>query len=191
MTAATAPTSSSPTALETRPRPWGFLLIQGIAMVIIGAILLWAPAKDRIETYLLLVNLLGIYWIVAGVLDLVHMFTDHSAWGWKLFMGLISIAAGTYIVAYPVAAAVALPKIYVLFLGVWGLVQGTVALIMAFKGGGWGMGALGVIGIIFGGILIANYTAPGMGLTLIWVAAIWALVGGFFMIVRAFQQRKA
>jgi len=160
-------------------------------MVIIGAILLWAPAKNQVETYTLLVALLGIYWIVSGVLDLVHMFTDHTGWGWKLFMGLISIAAGSWIVAYPVAAAVALPRIFVLVLGVWGLIQGIIALVMAFKGGGWGMGALGVIGIIFGVILMANYMAPGMGLSLIWVASIWALIGGLFMIVRAFQQRSA
>jgi hypothetical protein len=47
MTTATA--SSSPTALESNARPWGFLLIQGIAMVIIGAILLWAPLKTGLR----------------------------------------------------------------------------------------------------------------------------------------------
>jgi uncharacterized membrane protein HdeD (DUF308 family) len=177
-------------ALESKGRPWGFLLIQGIALVIIGAILLWSPAKTTANTYLLLVTLLGIYWIVSGVLDLVHMFTDHTGWGWKLFMGLISILAGVYIVAYPVAAAVVLPQVFVLILGIWGLIQGIMALILAFRGGGWGLGALGVIGIIFGGILIANYGAPGMGLTMIWVAAVWALIGGIFLIVRAFQQRN-
>jgi uncharacterized membrane protein HdeD (DUF308 family) len=187
----TATVSESPTALESRPRPWGFLLIQGIAMVIIGAILLWAPAKNAANTYVLLVSLLGIYWIVSGVLDLVHMFTDHSGWGWKLFMGLVSIIAGFYIVAYPIAAAVVLPRVFVLVLGIWGVIQGIIALVLAFKGGGWGLGALGVIGIIFGGILIANYANLGSGLALIWVAAIWALVGGIFMIVRAFQQRNA
>jgi uncharacterized membrane protein HdeD (DUF308 family) len=189
MTTAAAP--ASPTALESKPRPWGFLLIQGIAMVIIGAILLWAPAKTSVDTYLLLVNLLGIYWIISGVLDLVHMFTDHTGWGWKLFMGLISIAAGVYIVAYPVAAAVVLPRVFVLVLGVWALIQGTIALILAFKGGGWGLGALGVIGIVFGGILIANYGNLGSGLALVWAAAIWAFIGGFFVIVRAFQQRNS
>ena len=189
MTTATV-SPSSPTALETKARPWGFLLIQGIAMVIIGAILLWAPAKDKIETYLLLVNLLGIYWIISGVLDLVHMFTDHTGWGWKLFMGIISIIAGFYVVSYPVAAGVALPRVFVLILGIWGLMQGTVALIMAFKGGGWGMGALGVIGIIFGLILIGDYMSLGSGLAMVWAAAIWAFIGGFFMIIRAFQQRK-
>lgn len=184
-------TTSSATALETKARPWGFLLIQGIAMVIIGAILLWSPAKAKIETYQILVALLGIYWIISGVLDLVHMFTDHSGWGWKLFMGLISIVAGFYVVTYPIAAGVALPKIFVLILGIWGLMQGIVALVLAFKGGGWGLGVLGVIGIVFGIILIVNYSVPGMGLAMLWVAALWAFIGGFFVIYRAFQQRNA
>ncbi len=187
----TTSAASSPTALETKARPWGFLVIQGAAMIIIGAILLWAPAKTRIDTYQLLVLLLGVYWIISGVLDLVHMFTDHTGWGWKLFMGAISILAGFYIVAYPVAAAVALPRVFVLVLGIWGVMQGIIALIMAFRGGGWGLGILGVIGIVFGGILIVNYTTPGMGLTLLWVAAIWAIVGGIFTIIRGFQQRSA
>lgn len=187
----TTTASASPMALESKGRPWGFLLIQGIAMVIIGAILLWAPAKTGAQTWLLLVTLLGIYWIISGVLDLVHMFTDHTGWGWKLFMGLVSILAGFYIVAYPVAAAAVLPQVFVLVLGIWGIMQGIIALIMAFKGGGWGLGALGVIGIIFGGILIASYGNLGTGLAMVWAAAIWAFLGGIFVIVRAFQQRNA
>lgn len=188
MTAMTAP--ASPMALESSRRPWGFLLIQGIALVIIGGILLWSPAKAAVEAYQLLVVLLGIYWIITGVLDLVHMFQDHRGWGWKLFMGLLGILAGIYIVAYPVAAAVVLPRVFMLVLGLWGLVQGTLALIMAFRGGGWGLGILGVIGIIFGAILVANYGMPGTGLTMIWVAAVWALMAGIFLIVRAIQERS-
>ena len=69
--------------------------------------------------------------------------------------------------------------------------QGIVALLLAFRGGGWGIGLVGVIGIIFGLLLIANYTAPGMGLALIWVAAVWGLVGGVLMIIQAFRQRSA
>lgn len=188
MTTATAP--ASPTALESKARPWGFLLIQGIAMVIIGGLLLWAPNKDRADVYLLLINLLGLYWIISGVLDLAHMFTDHTGWGWKLFMGLISILAGFYVVSYPVAAAVMLPRVFVLILGIWGVMQGTLALILAFKGGGWGLGAIGIIGIVFGFILLANYGNIGTGAAMVWAAAIWAFIGGIFMIVRAFQQRK-
>jgi uncharacterized membrane protein HdeD (DUF308 family) len=119
------------------------------------------------------------------------MFTDHTGWGWKLFTGLVSIIAGFYIVAYPVAAAAVLPQVFVLVLGIWGIMQGILALVLAFKGGGWGLGALGVIGIVFGGILIASYGNLGSGLALVWAAAIWAFVGGFFVIFRAFQQRSA
>jgi len=178
-------------AMETKARSWWLLLIQGVAAVIIGAVLLWAPAKTKVETYTLLVAFLGIYWIIAGILDLVHMFTDHTAWGWKLIIGLISIMAGGYILMYPIAAAVVLPQVFVLVLGLWGLIYGIIAVIMAFRGGGWGMGILGAVSAVFGLILIANYSAPGMGLTMIWVAAIWALIAGVGMIVQAFRQRSA
>jgi uncharacterized membrane protein HdeD (DUF308 family) len=62
---------------------------------------------------------------------------------------------------------------------------------MAFQGGGWGAGILGVLGIIFGISLMANYYVLGMGLAMLWTAAVFAFFGGFVMIYQAFQQRKA
>lgn len=185
MTAATPPMS-----LETQQRPWWLTLIGGFAALTIGAVLLWGSAVTKVDTYLLLIDLLGLYWLVGGILELVHMFTDHSAWGWKLFMGVVSIMAGSYILMYPKASAVMLPKIFVLVLGVWGFVQGCILLFMAFKGGGWAAGILGVMGIIFGLVLMANYYALGMGLTMIWLGAVTGVVGGIAMIFMAFQQRK-
>lgn len=179
----------SATAMETEARPWWLLLIQGIAILIIGSVLLWSPAKTRVDTWVLLVTLLGIYWLIGGILDLVHMFQDHRGWGWKLFMGVISILAGSYILMYPIAAALVLPQVFVLVLGIWGVIQGAVALLLAFRGGGWGMGILGAVALLFGLILIGDYSMPGMGLTFIWVAAIWAVIGGIIMIVQAFRQR--
>lgn len=186
MTAAT-----SATALETNQRPWWLTLIGGILALVIGAVLLWAPAKTQVNTWLLLVELLGIYWLISGILDLVHMFTDHTAWAWKLFMGIVGIVAGSYILMYPIASALALPKIFVLVLGIWGLFQGMILLAMAFKGGGGGAAILGILGILFGLILIGNYTVPGMGLSLIWFAAVTGVIGGIIMIYKAFQQRPA
>lgn len=182
--------TASATSLETKDRAWWLVLIEGIALVVIGAIMLWAPAKTKLDTYSVLVALLGIYWIVAGILALVNMFMDHTAWGWKLFIGIVSIIAGGYILMYPIASALVLPRIFVLVLGLWGILQGILYLVLAFKGGGWGLGILGGLLILLGIYLVANWTAPGMGLATIWAAAITALIGGIVLIVQAFRQRS-
>jgi uncharacterized membrane protein HdeD (DUF308 family) len=177
-------------AVANNPRPWWLVLMQGIALTIIGIALLWSPGKNTVaETWVLLVALLGLYWIFVGIFDIVAMFIDHSAWAFKLFMGVISILAGSYIVMYPIASALVLPQIFVLVLGLWGIIQGTIALVLAFKGGGWGLGIIGGIGLLFGLILVGNYSMIGMGLTFLWTAAVFALIGGIAMIVQAFRMR--
>jgi uncharacterized membrane protein HdeD (DUF308 family) len=106
-------------------------------------------------------------------------------------MGIISIIAGVVILRYPLISALTIPTILILILGIQGVIVGIVSLIMAFRGGGWGAGILGAISIVFGVILMANFTAPGMVIALIWVAAIFALVGGIFQLFQAFRQRSA
>jgi len=173
-------------ALESRKAPWWWGLISGIFNIIIGVLLLTIPVK----TVITLVVALGIYWIVSGIFILVGMFIDHKGWGWKLFMGALSIIAGVVILRYPLMSAATIPSIIILLLGIQGIVTGIVGLIMAFKGGGWGAGILGALGIIFGIILVANYANPAFIVTLVWVAAIFAVVGGIFQIVMSFMQRN-
>ena len=172
-------------SFKTQQNPWWLLLMSGIFNLIIGGLLLTVPAK----TVYTLVVALGIYWIVSGMFVLVGMFVDHSAWGWKLFAGLLSIIAGTWILRYPLISAVTIPRIIILIMGIQGLISGIVMLVMAFKGGGWGAGILGALSVVFGGILVANYSAPGMVITLVWVVAVFALAGGVGQIIQAFQQR--
>jgi uncharacterized membrane protein HdeD (DUF308 family) len=184
-------TAGTGSMMQNTGRPWWLVLIDGFALVIIGGILLWGGLLQKVQTYQLLVTLLGLWWIIRGIMDLVSMFVDHHQWGWKLFIGIVSIVAGSYILAYPIVSAIALPRIFVFVLGFWGLVNGIILLVMAFQGGGWGAGILGVLEIIIGIVLMANYAAPGMGLAFLWAAAVFAVIGGIVMIVRAFQVRKA
>jgi uncharacterized membrane protein HdeD (DUF308 family) len=174
-------------SFETKQAPWWLNLMGGICAVIIGLLLLSTPVKTAYG----LVIALGIYWIISGIFTLVGMFIDHTAWGWKLFSGLISILAGTVILDYPIISTYAVPAIFILILGLQGIIVGFIGLVMAFKGGGWGAGILAVLSIIFGFFLVANYTAPSMVVSLVWLVSIFALVGGVVQIVRAFQQRKA
>ena len=190
----TATQTPAPTTTATKPgaqRPWWLTLITGILALIVGGVLLWSPAKTKGDVYMLLVTFIGIWWLIQGFFDIVHIFVDRSMWAWKLFIGVVSIFAGAYVLMYPIAAAVALPRVMVLVLGIWGLMYGVILLIMAFSGGGWGAGLLGALGIIFGLALIADYGKLFSGLSMLWAAAVMGVIGGIVLIIQAFRQRSA
>ncbi|MFN2224870.1 MAG: HdeD family acid-resistance protein [Anaerolineae bacterium] len=170
---------------ETEQSPWWLILMAGALNLIVGILLLANPGKTAIA----LAWVLGFYWFVQGMLILVAMFLDHSAWGWKLFMGALGILAGLVVMRHPIASALVVPSILVLLLGIQGLVMGGISLVLAFRGGGWGAGILGALSLLFGIILILNYANLTTVLTFIWIVAILAIVGGIFQIVVAFQQR--
>ena len=170
---------------ETKQYPWWLLLMGGIFNIIIGILLLTNPAK----TALAMAWVLGLFWLIQGIFVLVGMFLDHTAWGWKLFMGILGILAGIAVMRHPVASAVTIPMILVLMLGIQGLIVGAISLVMAFKGGGWGAGILGGLSIIFGLILVLNFANLGTVAVFIWVVAILALAGGIVQIIQAFRQR--
>jgi uncharacterized membrane protein HdeD (DUF308 family) len=170
---------------ETERSPWWLILMAGVLNLIVGILLLANPGKTAIA----LVWVLGLYWFVQGIFVLVAMFLDHSAWGWKLFMGVLGILAGIVVMRHPIASALVVPSILILLLGIQGLVMGGISLVLAFRGGGWGAGILGALSILFGIILIMNYANLLTVLTYIWVVAIVAIAGGIVQIVVAFQQR--
>lgn len=179
-------TDSQALTFETHRAPWWLGVIDGILNILLGVLLLTVPVK----TVLVLVIVLGYYWVFTGIFTLVYMFVDRQAWGWKLFSGILSIVAGFYVLRFPLISAVAIPMIVVLFLGIQGLIVGAVSLVMAFKGGGWGAAIMGVLSLIFGGVLVANYTSPASVVTLIWVVAIVSLVGGVLQVFQSLAQRR-
>lgn len=161
--------------------PWWLVLIQGIAAVIIGILLLLYPAA----TLFVLIQFLGIYWMVSGIFGIVSIFIDSSMWGWKLFAGILGIIAGILILQHPIWSGLLVPTVLVFVLGIQGLIIGIVNLIQAFQGGGWGIGILGALSIVFGIILIGSPFVAALALP--WVAGIFALVGGIFGIIAAFR----
>lgn len=175
------------TDLETKQSPWWLILLGGCLSIIVGILLLTTPEK----TLPVLVIALGIYWLVSGIFILIGMFEDHTAWGWKLFMGILSIVAGIIIMRYPIASSLVVPSVFILLLGIQGLIVGGISLVMAFKGGGWGAGILGAISIFFGIVLMFNWYKPTWIVSFIWVAAIFAIIGGGFQIYQAFKQKSA
>ena len=67
--------------------PWWVALVQGVASIIVGVLLVTNPGA----TTLFLVQILGLYWLIMGIVSvsIVSIFADRTAWGWKLFLGIL------------------------------------------------------------------------------------------------------
>ena len=168
---------------EAKHVPWWVVLIEGIAAIIIGVLLLVNP---RISTAVL-IQFLGIYWFIVGIIDIVRIFMDSSMWGWKLFSGIIGILAGIAIIQYPLWSSLLVPTVLVWVFGFFGIIIGVIGLIQAFQGAGWGAGILGILSILFGLLLIFN--AFNASLTLPFIFGILGVVGGLAALVMAFRMR--
>lgn len=174
MTTITAPDQNHSTI------PWWVVLLEGIAAIIIGLLLLTSPAT----TTIVLIQLLGIYWLIAGILQIVAIFIDSSMWGWKLFAGVLGIIAGIIILQHPLWSALLVPATLAILLGITGILIGVIKLINAFQGGGWGVGILGLLSIILGIILLGNIQIATLTLSI--VLGIFAILGGIIALVGAF-----
>jgi len=163
--------------------PWWVVLIEGIAAIILGILLLINPGS----TTVLIIQFLGIYWFIDGIMSIVRIFIDKTAWGWKLFSGIIGILAGIAIIQYPLWATVLVPTVMVWLFGFFGIIIGVIGLIQAFQGAGWGAGILGVLSILFGIVLLAN---PLVGaVTLPFIFGFLGIVGGIAALVMAFKMK--
>lgn len=168
---------------------WGVPLVMGILAVVIGLLLISHPA----ETSIWIAWLVGIYWFVGGVMYLVMMALDPTQWGWKLALGLLGIFAGVVVMDAmsdkPLLATIGLASIYVLILGIQGVIYGIVQVVHGFKGAGWGTGILGALSVVLGALLVTN--AVEAALVLPWAFGLLAIVGGIAAIVLAFRLKNA
>jgi len=159
------------------------LLFIGIASLVLG-LLLFTQTQATLTVLMLLI---GILWFVQGIAALLDIFINKSEWGWKLFFGVIGIAAGWLVFKMPVESATVVPAIFAWLLGLFGIIMGIGALIGAFKGGGWGVGILGVIVILIGLLFMFNSVVSGQ--FLVWLLALLLLIEGVVSIYYAFKYK--
>ncbi len=174
-------------------KTWWVPLIQGIASVIIGVLLLTNPATTLITIALFL----GAFWFVGGIFDIIGAFTRRSedrGWFWPLLAGIISIIAGLLLLSQPIAGAIILPFTLAILIGAGAIVSGIFNIIWAIRARNEIQGEIwlilwGVISILLGIYVLANPGASAIALVL--VIAILAIVGGIAMVISAFRLRSA
>jgi uncharacterized membrane protein HdeD (DUF308 family) len=164
--------------------PWWLVLVEGIVVALLGLLLLVAPGASLF----FIVQLLGLYLFIAGIFRIIGIFIDSSSWGLKLLGGVLCLIAGLAVLRHPLWSTVGVPAGLVIVVGFLAMLQGAAGLIVAFQGGGWGMGILSVLGILLGLILVIN---PLIGVAALpFLLGIFMLIGGVGAVVQAFRMRR-
>jgi uncharacterized membrane protein HdeD (DUF308 family) len=165
-------TQANVTKLEIAHVHWWLILLEGIAAMGVGILILAAPGISALT----LTTLLGAYWFVSGIFSLVSIFTNRMSWGWKLVSGILGVVSGLIVLQYPMFSAILVPAVIGVILGIDGVLIGITRLVMAYRGAGWGVGILGIVSALLGLVLLIF--PPLAILTAIYAFAFLFLAGG-------------
>ena len=150
--------------------PRWIVLLEGIIAILIG---------------FFLIQILGIFWLAEGILSVIGGLIYSGNRVWKLLSGILSIIAGAVILMYPIYSSAVVLTLFVIFIGIWAVITGVVKIVLSFKGGGRGIGIIGILTIILGLLLLVNFAA-GV-LVLPWVFGLFLILGGIGTLIEGFR----
>lgn len=161
-------------------QPGWMRIANGVVAILFGLAILFWPGI----TLGVFILLYAVYAIVFGIVSLVSMFRAMGArqrWWTHLLLGLLSLGAGLFVFAYP-----GMTTFILLFvIAVWAIGVGLIEIIAAASGGGFLLGATGVISILFAFVLLANPVAGA--LSLLFVIGVFSIVRGVITLVGALR----
>ena len=101
--------------------------LSGGLALIVGLLIL----RDPLQSVLVLGMILGVFWLIAGVIDILSALIGppRSGRGWELLGGVISVLAGGFLLVYTDLSL----KVLVVFVGIWLIVAGILATVAAFR----------------------------------------------------------
>jgi uncharacterized membrane protein HdeD (DUF308 family) len=101
--------------------------LSGGLAVIVGLLVL----RDPLQTVVVLGLILGVWWVVAGVIDILGALLSPGASGrgWDILTGVVSILAGGFLLVYTDISL----HVLVVFAGIWLILAGLLATIAAFR----------------------------------------------------------
>ena len=99
--------------------------IIGVLSIIVG----WALLRTPFQSVEVFIFVLGIFWLVQGVMTFVAAFSQKQGRNWRILSGLLGIIAGVIILTYPISSAVTLALIG----GIWLVILGITQVIAGFQ----------------------------------------------------------
>jgi uncharacterized membrane protein HdeD (DUF308 family) len=166
----------------------GWFTALGISLMVLGALAILLPYVASLVTAIVL----GVLMVVGGVVQLVHAIQNRRWAGsfWAILAGLLYVAAGVLVMAFPVTGTVVLTLVLAAFFAADGILK-TIRAVQHRKMSGWGF-------LLFDGLLsLALGVLIGLG----WPStAAWALgllvgvnlaLGGTSMLIIGLSARRA
>jgi uncharacterized membrane protein HdeD (DUF308 family) len=138
---------------------WGWLLVLGLSMVILGTVALIIAPAATLGTVLVLGWLL----VVSGVVEAIQAFRVRKWTGIFLHLigGVLGILVGLLIVTHPVAGALVWTLLFASFFTAIGLFRLVAAIRLKFPNWGWAAFD-GAVTLVLGTLLWTDW--PGSGL---------------------------
>lgn len=166
---------------------WWTVALRGVAAIVFGLIAIFLPGV----TILSLVLVFAAYMFVDGVASFISAARagrHHEAWGLLALSGCASLLAGVIAVAWPGITVLA----FVLLFAVAQIFSGALMLRSGFllehDHGRWWLILGGILGVVFGFVLIA---IPFIGaIVLTWWLGIYASALGIVLLILSFKLRS-
>lgn len=145
--------------MEGFRRNWGWVLVLGIVLVILGLLATSMTFAATLAT----VSVLGILLLIAGVFEIGNAFrhTHYGGFWMHMFAGVLDLVTGALLLSYPAAGAAALTLILAIFFLVGGLVRLLSSLVTKVPNRGWGI-ASGIIDFLLGVVLLASWPVSAL-----------------------------
>jgi len=147
-------------------RSWGWYLVVGIALVVLGAIAIGSTFVMTIASVLFF----GWILLISGVLEIVHAFW-HKRWSGfflDLLTGILYVVAGWMMITNPQESALLLTLLIAMFLVFEGVFRIVAALAVRYPHWGWVL-LNGVVSLLLGVLIWRRWP----------VSALWVI--GFFV----------
>jgi uncharacterized membrane protein HdeD (DUF308 family) len=160
---------------------WIWLVVLGIALIVLGTVLLGSPVIATLAT----VTALGVLILLAGGIEIVGAFwcQEWSGFFLVLLSGVLGVVVGLMLLGNPIQGGIALTVLLASFLFVGGIFKAVAAIAHRFEGWGWLL-LSGAIDIALGVLIWLELPMSGLtiigvlvGICLIFRGVSWLMVG--------------
>ena len=119
---------------------WGLAVVLGVLSIILGLLAIAYPGRTVVivgfallrtpfQSVEVLIFVLGVFWLVQGIMTFVAAFSVKQGRNWGIFIGILGILAGIVILAYPIDSALTLAFIG----GIWLVILGIMQIVAGFQ----------------------------------------------------------